>query len=669
MGSSQSSVSSSALSGAQFVSDGLPAVQSYPRCHIFGDASLYSVGIRTGYYLQYLAAVLSILFLRGQESNAWLLSFTPLVAAHFVILLVNSTGPGLIVLDWEIVFGLVFWSLAFLATAVFYRPALADQLNAGFVSKDSRRLQQELTRESGRLVSDQEAEWDKRYIAVIKVLGTETSPKGNGERQINLQTALEEYIEAFTAARVSPGYAEASGYILDLYEDSEGVREVVAQMLISNSQLGAFRDAHAEALRLVGVPVEHAQTTVHTLARIAMEELFPATPVYAGRRSPIQVVKDFETWAGTFGLLGAGSFSVLYAGYLVFTIWVLFRGVDIGRKSRCDVSIIFLMVPTSVYNTAALTVLRVLACIWLVVGGLPALLIGIALLVLGASSWWTEKPLRLRMDKTKEDTAFKAVPYDAEKGKRTAGAGTGPASSLRLQNPGMFRGSRASDKLFEVPASELPSQQRSMSSFKKETEGGLDDLVIEERPRITTETGPAIRGGAGSAVGSGSAVLWLLVRSRWEWLFALLLIHTIVVVEMTIRINRLDMRQPAFSSFGEFLAFFLGAFLFLRVAARCLSAARAEKRRRNSARWLQVRWRVLMERPSLRAAPLRPGDTSGGSVAGLEAKSPVSPTSPTSGTGTGLSRKESLQRVATWHTTGRQSGSSMGRFKEMIDEG
>ncbi|KAM7198499.1 hypothetical protein V8F33_005005 [Rhypophila sp. PSN 637] len=661
MGSSQSSVSSSALSGAHFVSDGLPAVQSYPRCHLFGDSSLYSVGIRTGYYLQYLAAVLSIWFLRGQESNAWLLSFAPLVAAHFVVLLINSTGSGLIVLDWEIAFGLVFWSFAFLARTVFCRPIQGDQLDAGFLSKDSRRLQQELTSESGRLVSDQETEWDKRYVAVIKVLGTEASQKGDGEHQIKLQTALEEYIESFTAARVSPGYAEAAGYILDLYEDRQRVREVATRMLITNSQLEAFRDAHAEALRLVGVPVEHAQTTVHALARIAMEELYPGRPIYAGRRSPIQVIKDFETWAGTFGLLGAGFVSVLYAGYLVFTIWVLFRGVDVGRKNRCDATIIFLVVPTSVYNTAALTALRVLACIWLVVGGLPALLIGIALLVLGTSSWWTQKPLSLRLEKIKKDGgAFKAVPYDVEKGKRTAGSGTGPAS--RLPNPGMFRGSRASDKLFETPASELPSQQRSMSSFKKETEGGLDDLAIEEKPRITTETGPGLRGGAGSAVGSGSAALWLLVRSRWELVFALLLVHTIVVVEMTIRINKLDMRQRAFSSFGELLAFFLGAFLLLRVAARCLFAARAEKRR-NSARWLEERWRVLMERPSLRAAPLRPGDISGGSVAGLEAKSPVSPTSPTSGAGTGLSR------VATWHTTGRQSGSSMGRFKEMIDEG
>lgn len=681
MGSSQSSVSSLTSSGAQFVSDGLPAVQSYPRCHIFGDSSLYSVGVRTGYYLQYLAAVLSILFLRGQDLRAWLLSFAPLVAAHLVVLLINSTGPGLIILDWEIVFGLVFWSFAFLVRSIFYRP-IDKQPDAGLLSHHSRSLQQELTQDTGRFISDQEAEWDKRYTAVVKVLGKEARRKGDGERHILLQNALQEYVEAFTTARVAPGYGEAANYILDFYDDPERVREIVARMLISNDQVGAFRDAHAEALRLAGVPFDQAQTTLHTLARIAMEELYPGTPLRTRRRSPVTIAADFESWAGTFGLLGSGFLLMLYAGYLAFTIWVLFRGVDYGRKNRCDVRIIFLVVPTSVYNTAAITALRVLACIWLVVAGIPAFLAGAALLAIGASSWWTERPLSHRAggDKNtgqREGTSasvFKAVPYDRdpEKGKGPGpglvGAGTGSTSGL--QNPGAYLASRSSEKFFET--SELPTQQRSMSSLQKETtvglRSGLDDLAIEEN----VNTGPGIRGGAGAAAGTG----WILLKSKWEYVFLILLVHTIVVVELTIRINELDMRQRAFSSFGELLAFFLGVFLLLRVIAKCVFGLRQEKRRRDSSRWFEERWRVLMDKPKP-SGPARivrradTGYTSGGSGtgAGLETKSPISPVSPASASGTGISRKESLQRVATWHTTGRQSGSSMGRFKEMIDEG
>ena len=104
-----------------------------------------------------------------------------------------------------------------------------------------------------------------------------------------------------------------------------------------------------------------------------MEELYPGTHARSSR-SAAQVVADFEIWGGTAGILGFGLALVLYAGYLGFTIWVLFRGVDHGRKSGCDVRIFFFVVPVSIYNQAAITALRVLACIWLVIAGLPAFL-------------------------------------------------------------------------------------------------------------------------------------------------------------------------------------------------------------------------------------------------------------------------------------------------------
>lgn len=636
MGSSQSSVSST-ISGAQFVSDGLPAVQSYRRCHIFGDSSLYSVGIRTGYYLQTLAAVLSILFLHGQDLKLWILSFVPLLVAHFVVLVINATGPGLIVLDWEIVFGLVFWSVVFLARSLFSRAV--PRPNVGLV-RDSRKLQQDLSRECGRSINDQEVEWDKRYIVVIKVLGMEAGGMDNGGRQEALHEALEEYVGAFGSARVAPGYGEAANYILDLYDDGDRVRNIVARMMVSNTEVESFRDAHAEALRLANVAFEQVQSTTLTLAKVAMEELYPGT--YArSSRSITQVVADFEAWGGTAGMLSFGLAMVLYAGYLGFTIWVLFRGVDHGRKSGCDVQIIFFVVPVSIYNHAAITALRVLACIWLAVVGLPALLAGIAFLAIGLSSWWTEQSLAFQAGTgriKKDDVAgFKAVAYDAEKGKGPVGTDT----------HGVFRGSRASDTFFET--SEFPTQQ-STSSFKKETEGGMDDLVVEEN------TGGGIRGGGG--IGSAMGTAWILVRSKWEIAFLLPLAHTIVVVELTVHINRLDMRQRAFSSFGEFLAFFLGAFLLLRVLGRCLLAAKQERNKRKSARWFEERWRVLMDKPVRRGG----GDVSGSGGSGKAAEEPKSPTS-------GVLRRESLQRISTWQTSGRQSGSSMGRFKEMIDEG
>ena len=177
------------------------------------------------------------------------------------------------------VFGLVFWSVVFLGRSMFY--GVVRRPYVGSV-RESRKLQQDLSRECGRSISEQEIEWDKRYIVMIKVLGTEAGQMGNGGRQAALQQALEEYVGAFASGRVAPGYGEAANYILDMYDDGDRVREMVARMIVSNTEVESFRDAHAEALRLANVSFDHAQLTTITLAKVAMEELYP------GRQATLQ---------------------------------------------------------------------------------------------------------------------------------------------------------------------------------------------------------------------------------------------------------------------------------------------------------------------------------------------------------------------------------------------
>ncbi|KAK3331456.1 hypothetical protein B0H66DRAFT_598937 [Apodospora peruviana] len=676
--------------GAHFISDGLPAVQSYPSCYVFGDSSLYGVGIRTSYYLQYLAAVLSILFLRGQDLiSPWLfLSFVPLVAANFVALTISSTATnGLVVLDWAIVFGLVFWSIVFLARAVFYKPAGGSSLLWYQIDAPSRAaLRQDLAKETGRVaVSDQEVEWDRRYVAVIKVLGAE----GSGSRKVTgndaarhaaLQRPLQEYADAFASARGSPVFGEAANHVLTLYEDEGRTRDIVGRMIVSNTDVGSFRDAHAEALRLANVPFDQARVTTQALAKIAMEELYPG-PVSYPPRSARQVMADFEAWAGTSGLVGCGLALFLYAGYLAFTIWVLFRGIDHGAKRGCDVRIIFFVVPVSIYNRAALTALRVLACIWFALVGVPALLLGIGFLVLAIVGWWTGATVAqrrgvTRMTKKVNATGFKAVAYDAggtaEKGK---GATTAVASTSAPQFPGVFRGSRASDMFFDAVESPQAStalvQQQEKS--KGASAGHFDDPALEEYNNNTT--GPGIRGGGPAAGSRSSGVagrMLVVARSKLEWILVLPLVHTVVVVELTILINKLDMgKQRTFTSTGELLAFFLGAFLLLRVLGRCLLSAADGSRKRRSARWFEERWRVLTDPPN------RWPDFSGDDISSNMRTTGTATQEPRpADKNTAATRKDSqgvggggLQKVYTWQSAGRRSTrSSMGRFKEMMDD-
>ncbi|KAK3364575.1 hypothetical protein B0T25DRAFT_69253 [Lasiosphaeria hispida] len=629
---------SSSSGGAQFVSDGAPMVTSYQPCHVFGDSGLYNVGTRASYYLQYAAALLSVLFLGGRDLKMWFLSFLPLTAANFVVLTLNAGGDGLVILDWAIVFGLVFWSIVFLI-----RPILSKRYRGGgaVLAKDASQLQTELAREGGRMVSSQEAEWHVRYVAVLKVLiaeageqvaGHQETREAEGRRkQEALEVALQAYVNAFATARGSPTAAEAASYILDVYDDGR-VRDVATRLMIDNRQVESFRDIHAEALRLANIPFDQARGTTQTLARVAMEEL-DSRNVSRPALSTWQAVRSFQTWAGITGMVSCGLGLAFYSGYSAFMVWLLFRGVDKGARSGCNVQIIFFVVPISVYNYGAITALRVFACIWLAFVALPALFAGVVLFVVGLDDWWVGTQPSGSVQKP--GPGFRAVPYDSEKGKEV---------EIPDLSPITRRASRTSD-LYEM--SEFPPSSSAARTQKQRKHS--DPLPEEPEP---SGSGLHIRGGDARKMFAPPP--WLettiaFLRENWEYILVLPVAHTIVVVEVTIRINGLDMGRRPMTSMGELLAFFLGAGLFLRVLARCFHKGVRRLRRRKARGWVGERW-VILRAPAGRVEEVALGKE-------------VS-------VGEGSERMEGEERKKQRriYLQPERSGSSMGRFRELIDE-
>lgn len=663
MGASQSS-SAAVYSGAQFVSGGVPIFRSYQPCHVFGDASLYSIGTRIGFYLQYSAAVLSILFLHGQDLKAWLVCHLPLAAASFVVLVIHAgTGNGLVVIDWAVMFGLVLWSILFLTRPIFVWSRIGS---ASGIPKDATQLQQELTSEGGRMVSDQEAEWNLRYIAVLKVIGTrkeiqvEHRSSQNGDSRLvrdELARTLQLYVDAFAPARGSPAAADAASYIATLYENGRRINDIVARMMIDNRQVAAFRDAHAEALRQANIPFNQAQATTQTLARMAKEGL-RSRETGPASRSAWGMVKELGAWTGTTGAVGCGLGLILYSGYLTFMVWLVFRGIDHGAKSGCDIQIILFVVPVSVYNPAAITALRVLACICFAVMGVPALLAGTAIIAVALRQWWLGiSPQGKRGAGTRKDAlGFVGIPYDFGKGEGyTQEAATHSTGMLRhAHSASIPRASRASDMVSDASLHRQPS-----TSFALDPRGSdfYFDPTFKETAASDAEVG--IRGGLASSSISGLSGMWKLLLSKrllWEPLaFVVAVIHTIVVVELTIRVNKLDMRQPPMTSMGELVAFFLGVFLFVRVAAKCLFAGSNRLRGRQVAAWFDDRWKILSDPPN-RWQDRSDVDAAarGGSSAAVR-------------TFSRHIRESSIQHRIYLQPEGR-SVSSMGKFKELMSD-
>ena len=69
----------------------LGAVSSYAPCHIFGDSMLIGLGIRIGFYLLYIAAIIAVLFGVDQQFRIWNAAWTLLALGTFIALVLNST--------------------------------------------------------------------------------------------------------------------------------------------------------------------------------------------------------------------------------------------------------------------------------------------------------------------------------------------------------------------------------------------------------------------------------------------------------------------------------------------------------------------------------------------------------------------------------------------------
>jgi hypothetical protein len=70
-------------------------------CHIVGDANIYGLGIRIGYYLQFIAAVLSPYLAPNQLINICL-AFSAFTLASFAAVYENAVQGYFISLDWHI---------------------------------------------------------------------------------------------------------------------------------------------------------------------------------------------------------------------------------------------------------------------------------------------------------------------------------------------------------------------------------------------------------------------------------------------------------------------------------------------------------------------------------------------------------------------------------------
>jgi hypothetical protein len=510
MGNSQSS------SGTRFTSEGLPVGLSVKPCHLYGDPDLYGIGIRVGFYLQYLAAIIAIVTKVDQDFIGWRAAFVPLAAATFIGLCINSTGDSLIIMDWAIMLELVIGFPAFFALPVF------GGIRTEYSKRGKLRLRREYVRQ---LEPEREAGFDEYRERIAIALGAVTEAEetimSDTQRQLPDVRRLVNRVTAATlhylntveggpagaADRPLPNLRPAINALAEnVPDDIEALRREVAGWGLRHHQNAAL-----ERILPTAQAAGNAANAIHDIARrerairheILVESLL------------LKRIHDL----GLVDTVSAGLSLIIYSAYCFLTPWLFFFGVHRGAKASCDVRVLFVLAPVSVYNHRFEVFLKIVAGFSTVLG-VVVLTFGLMFLAIGLGKPF-EKPEASPVEGTQIQPAQPAI--------------------------------QMTEALVPHAHGQVAHTHHNWVTMH------MHNVRQQYHNLVNTSEAPSER-----------ALTEQINFNRYLWGFwlSLLLIETVVVVEMTIHVNHLTM-GPLLSSTGQLIALLVGVFMLLLVLYRC----------------------------------------------------------------------------------------------------
>jgi hypothetical protein len=530
MGNSQSS------SGTQFTGNGeLPVVQSVEPCHLSGDPDLYGLGIRVGFYLQYLAAIIAIVSKADEDFVGWRVAFVPVAAATFLGLCINSTGDTLVIMDWAIMLQLVLWFPAFFALPIFKGIRIFETKKQELLSHIADAKQLEPIRKAG--LSQYGEKYVRAHIAVVNaedIIMNDTHSQNRLAVSRLVNTVKKEAVKYVNAMKEQQAESvdhagELSQAITQLGTPPNDLQTIRVQVGELDLQL---RQHHVAALRQVGVTEQDAQQAVGVLGEIAQEE----REIQHNIKKLRSVLKRIHG-LGLVDTVSAGISLIIYSAYCFLTPWLFFVGIDRGARTGCDVKVLFLLAPVSVYNHSFGIFLKFVAIVSTIVG-LGFALFGIIFLIIGVFKEFERKAVRDNLGL----------------GGETAGTQTSPNSDLQnhpTQPDLTMTGALVLQDQTQV--AHAHAHPHWLSTHLEAAQHIYHNFVHSSKAPSMNEINKEID----------------FHPSRWGFGLSFVLLETIVVVEMTIYVNHLQM-GPLLSSTGQLIALLVGAFMLLLILFKCL---------------------------------------------------------------------------------------------------
>jgi hypothetical protein len=509
---------------------GLPVVQSVEPCHLSGDPDLYGLGIRVGFYLQYLAAIIAIVSKADEDFIGWRVAFVPLAAATFLGLCINSTGDSLVIMDWAIMLELVLWFPAFFTLPIFKGISIINfrkkEVNKGYAK------QLEPIREAGfdqyadKIASAYRAAGNAEDIIMNDPLDSQRRPEDVREL-VNTVTKMALEPVNITEERHAESVdhaGELTQAVSELENSSNNLQAVRAQI-----EALRLREHHIAALQIIGVTAQEAKEAESTVREIAKAEEEIRHEI-----KKIDLILERIHGLGLVDAVSTGISLIIYSAYCFLTPWLYFFGIDRGARTGCDVKVLFLLAPVSVYNHGFGIFLKFVAIVS-TIAGLAFSLFGIIFLIIG---------LRKPFEKVAGDNL-----------------GTGGEKTDTQTSPGAGLQNHPPHPDLTMTGALVPQDQPQtahaqphwLSAHLEAVRHMYHNYVNNSREPSMKEANKEID----------------FSRRRWGFGLSVVLLETIVVVEMTIQVNHLKM-GPLLSSTGQLIALLVGAFMLLLILYRCI---------------------------------------------------------------------------------------------------
>jgi hypothetical protein len=297
--------------------DEMSAVTSYMPCHIFGDQMLIGAGIRIGFYLLYLAAIIAVLFGVDKQFRFWHGAWGILALSLFIALFLNVVDYNLIIIDYAVLIQLVLWYPVFFVFTVLFRQALVvDGKSRPLTDAEYRARLQQCRRAA---VTELDVARARAYADVLRAFAlhaaAEEAERDHDAAQAQLSQAVQRYVSHWhEQVEVRDGQRSEEigvdgGAVTTVY-NTELIEEIAAAP--TRADIDKLRDLYVAALIHSQHSVIEARAAEHEVTIIASEEL----KIKRGARAPKQSFLHFLVTASYKDQLTAA------LGLLIWSTWM-----------------------------------------------------------------------------------------------------------------------------------------------------------------------------------------------------------------------------------------------------------------------------------------------------------------------------------------------------------